>query len=151
MFRFIALSKKLGLILMLVAFPVIVMAEVTKESDTFDIIINCGDEDIHIVGTVDFQITSVEGGDTYTFMWKAWSRGEGYGLTSGDSYILREKWMDFVQEVEPPFVFVLNDHGRLIGRGVAPNYFYRSQIRFVVNATGEVVLDTGNYASNCGP
>lgn len=67
-------------------------------------------------------------------------RGYAIGLSSGSEYLLRGRWMEVIQE-NPPYKFLWNDHFQLIGKRKAENYETHYKIRFVVNATGEMVIE----------
>ena len=111
-------------------------------------IVSCASEDVEIEGTVKFQTHFIEGAGHATWVFQAFWTGRGWGLESGAGYKLRGKWMEVVQE-NPPFIFLWNDHFQLIGKGTAPNYKFSNKIKFVVNANGDVVIDTDDYYWPC--
>lgn len=111
-----------------------------KETLNFWEIAECPSEQIEIEGRVRFQYQFVEGNDRATTVFQAFWSGDAWGLASGAEYRIQGKWMEVVQE-SPPFVFVLNDHFQLIGKGQAENYRFYSRVRFVVNAKGEIKVD----------
>ena len=56
--------------------------------------------------------------------------------------------MEVLQD-NPPFIFIWNDHFQLIGNGTAPNYKFSNKVKFVVNANGDVAIDTENFDFPC--
>jgi hypothetical protein len=111
-------------------------------------IVACSSEDVEIEGSVRFQTHYVEGADHATWVFQAFWSGRGLGLESGASYKLMGKWMEVVQE-NPPFIFLWNDHFQLIGKGSAANYSFSNKVKFVVNANGDVVVDTDSFEWPC--
>jgi hypothetical protein len=97
-------------------------------------------EQIYIEGTFRVQLHYVEGADHATSLFQVHWTADGWGLTSGAEYILRGKWMEVIQE-NPPYIFLWNDHFRLIGKGQAENFDTYFKIRWVVNANGELTVD----------
>lgn len=119
-----------------------------KETLPFWEVVSCPSEDVEIEGSVRFQTHFVEGADHATWVFQAFWKGRGWGLDSDAEYLLSGKWMEVVQE-NPPFIFIWNDHFQLIGKGDAPNYRFFQKIKIVVNANGELIVDSHNYEWPC--
>jgi hypothetical protein len=111
-----------------------------KQTLPFWEIVSCDSEDIEIEGTVRFQEHLVEGENHTTYVVQAFWKGMGLGLDSGAKYRLRGKWMTLEQE-DPPYIMIWNDHFQLIGKGAAPNYRFYAKLKFIVNAKGETIID----------
>ena len=131
---------------LLVSTPALMALE--KETLPFWEIVACASEDVEIEGTVRFQTHFIEGADHATWVFQAFWTGRGWGLTTGAGYKLKGKWMEVIQE-NPPFIFLWNDHFQLIGNGTAPNYKFSNKVKFLVNADGDVVIDTENFDWPC--
>lgn len=111
-----------------------------QETLPFWEVVSCESEDIHIEGTVRFQEHLVEGENHTTYVFQAFWKGMGYGLDSRATYRLRGKWMT-LEQTEPPYILIWNDHFQLIGKGKAQNYRFFVKMKFMVNANGETVID----------
>lgn len=97
-------------------------------------------EPIYIWGTYRIQAQYVEAGDHVTSFFNVYWRADGVGLDSGAEYNMRGKWMEVVQE-SPPYLFIWNDHFRLIGKGRAENYDTHFKVKILVNANGDPIID----------
>jgi len=131
---------------LLVTAPVLMALE--KETLPFWEIVSCPGEEVEIVGTVRFQTHLVESGNHATWIFQAFWTGHGQGLESETRYLLKGKWMEVVQ-ANPPFIFVLNDHFQLVGKGSAPNYRFNNKVKIVVNANGDVIIDRADSDEPC--
>lgn len=97
-------------------------------------------EPIYLEGTYRVQIQYVEAGDHVTSFFNVYWTAEGVGLESDAEYIMRGKWMEIIQE-NPPYIFIWNDHFRLIGKGRADNFDTYFKVKIVVNANGEPIIE----------
>jgi hypothetical protein len=97
-------------------------------------------EPIYIWGTYRIQLQYVEAGDHVTSFFNVYWRADGVGLDSGAEYVMRGKWMEVIQE-NPPYLFIWNDHFRLIGKGQAENYDTYFKVKILVNANGDPIID----------
>ena len=140
------MTKIIVALALLVSAPALMALD--KETLAFEEIVPCPSEDVWIEGTVRFQSHLVEGADRTTWVFQAFWNGRGLGLDSGAEYKLMGKWMEVVQE-NPPYIFLWNDHFQLIGNGTAPNYKFSNKIKIVVDANGDVVIDTGSFDWPC--
>jgi hypothetical protein len=114
-------------------------------TDTFEETVICESgagysEPIYIAGTYRVQMHYVEAGDHVTSLFNVYWRGDGTGLESGAKYLLRGKWMEVIQE-NPPYIFIWNDHFRLIGKGRAENFDTYFKVKIVINANGEPIIE----------
>ena len=140
------MTKIIVALALLVSAPALMALE--KVSLPFWEIVSCSSEDVGIEGSVRFQWHYVEGADRATWVYQAFWKGRGAGLDSGAEYKLMGKWMEVIQE-NPPFIFLWNDHFQLIGNGTAPNYKFSGKIKVVVNANGDVVIETDSFEWPC--
>lgn len=133
-------------LMLLLTAPALMALE--KETFPFWEIVACPSEDIYIEGTVRFQSHFVEGADHSTWVFQAFWTGDGWGMDSGEEYMLKGKWMEVIQE-NPPFLFLWNDHFQLIGKGSAPNYNFYQKVKLLVNANGDVIIDLDDVEWPC--
>ena len=113
--------------------------------DTFEETVVCenrnGDsEPIYFEGTYRVQVQYIEAGDHITSFFNIYWKADGLGLESNAEYIMRGKWMEIIQE-NPPYIFIWNDHFRLIGKGQAENYDTHFKVKIVINANGDPIID----------
>jgi hypothetical protein len=147
------MNMKMKLLLSLVLLTVAPMAmALEQETDSFSESVICpsGDgssEEIYLEGTVRFQTQYIENAHHATWVFQAFWRANGYGITSDAKYILRGKWMEVVQGIEESsaFIFLWNDHFQLIGKGQAENFRIYQKIRMVINANGELTVDFEDF------
>lgn len=97
-------------------------------------------EPIYIEGTYRVQTQYVEAGEHTTSFFNVYWTAKGFGLESDAEYLLRGKWMEVIQE-NPPYIFIWNDHFRLIGKGRAENFDTYFKVKLVVNANGEPIIE----------
>ena len=97
-------------------------------------------EEIYLEGTYRVLTQFVDNGKHIKSTFQVFWEGTGYGMSSGADYVLHGKWMEVVQ-VNPPFIFLWNDHFQLVGKGQADNFRIYWKIRFVQNANGDTVVD----------
>ena len=85
----------------------------------------CPNEMVYLEGSARIQVQETGKGWVFQVFWT----GDGWGLDTGDEYLLQGKWMEVVQ-ADRPFVFYWNDHFELVGKGSAPTYRLYSKIKF---------------------
>ena len=119
--------------LVLLVFSPALMA-MEKQYLQFWEVVECPGENIEMEGNVRFQFQETGKGWVLQAFWS----GDGWGLESGDEYLIQGKWFEVVQE-KRPFVMYWNDHFQLIGKGAAPNYRFYGRIRFEVDENGDWV------------
>jgi hypothetical protein len=85
----------------------------------------CPNEVVYLEGSARVQVQGTGKGWVYQVFWT----GDGWGLDSGDEYLIQGKWMEVVNE-QRPYVFYWNDHFEMVGKGQAPTYRLYSKIRF---------------------
>ena len=120
-------------VLVLALFSSILMA-MDKQYLNFWEIVECPSELIEIEGNVRFQFLETGKGWVFQGFWT----GEGWGLDTGEDYLIQGKWYETFQE-NRPFTIYWNDHFQLTGKGKAPNYRFYSRIRFIIDEYGEWV------------
>lgn len=108
----------------------------------------CEGEQIDFEGRFQLITHDAYDGGRVNFHWQLNYKGKGYGLESGHEYLAMQNRTESLHDESytPPIptVFVLNDHGLIIGKGDAPNYTYNFKIKFVV-ANDKVVVDTFEF------
>jgi hypothetical protein len=97
-------------------------------------------EEIYLEGTYRVLAHAVDNGNHMMSTFQVFWEGTGYGMSSGAEYVLHGKWMEVVQ-VDPPFIFLWNDHFQLVGKGQADDFRIYWKIRFVQDANGDTVVD----------
>ena len=120
-------------VLLLTSFSSILVA-MEKQYLSFWEILECPSELIEIEGNVRFQFHETGKGWVFQGFWT----GEGWGLDTGNEYLITGKWYETVQDLRP-FTIYWNDHFQLTGKGEAPNYRFYSRVRFIVDEEGEWV------------
>jgi len=111
----------------------------------------CPSENIFMEGSVRFQIHEVQAkGHTTSYFYAFWT-GNGWGLDSGDEYLIRGKWMEVIQNPYEnlPYLFVWNDHFQLIGKGTAPDFDFANKVKILINANGEPIIEFEAVDSPC--
>ena len=121
------------------------MASADQFRGTFWEIVSCPtadgySEEIYLEGSYRILAQSVEGNGHATSTFQIFWEADGWGTTSGSKYILNGKWMEVIQE-NPPYIFLWNDHFRLIGKGKAENFETHFKVQMVYNANGELVVE----------
>jgi hypothetical protein len=96
-------------------------------------------EEIYLSGSYRMLMQHVDTGNHITSTFQVFWEADGWGA-SGSEYLLHGKWMEVVQE-NPPYIFLWNDHFRLIGKGNADNYEVHFKVRIIVNANGDPVVE----------
>ena len=135
--------KSLLAMALLVAPPMLLALD--QFPGTFSETLICESEDgysepIYIEGTYRVQVQYVEASDHVTSFFNIYWHADGWGLDSGAEYVLRGKWMEVIQE-NPPYIFIWNDHFRLIGKGKAENFDTYFKVKIVFNANGEPIIE----------
>jgi hypothetical protein len=120
------------------------MAGADQFRGTFWEIVSCPtadgySEEIYLEGSYRILSQYVEGNGHVTSTFQIFWDADGMG-PSGSEYLLNGKWMEVIQG-NPPYIFLWNDHFRLIGKGRAENFEIHFKIRMIVNANGELVVD----------
>ena len=110
--------------------------------------VDCEGEQIDFEGRMQWITHSEYDGGRLNLHWNMNYKGKGYSLDTGREYIAKQNMTESLHDVafDPPIptVYVVNDHGLIIGKGDAPNYTYRFKIKFVV-ANDKVVVDTFEF------
>ena len=111
----------------------------------------CPSENVYVEGTVRIQLHQVQTEGHMTSYFYAFWTGSGYGVESGNEYMIKGKWMEVVQNLaeDAPYLFIWNDHFQLIGKGAAPNYEFHNKLRILVNANGEPVIELEDVEWPC--
>jgi hypothetical protein len=97
-------------------------------------------EEIYLSGTYRALIKYVESGEHVSTFFQVFWEADGYGISTGAEYLLNGKWMEVTQE-SPPYIFIWNDHFRLIGKGQAENFDTYFKVKIVMNANGDPIID----------
>lgn len=74
-------------------------------------------------------------------------KGKGFRQFNGNEYNVQQNITDSFHDVDlnwPSTVWVINEHGVVIGKDQAPNYSYRFQAKLII-ANGTVVMDSVTF------
>lgn len=119
--------------------------------EPFDFTIPGCAEDVNVSGTfhetVKFRV-GPNGKSLFRFHINA--KGTGVGQTSGTTYQWNDRLFDITNIApEGATSFILNDYGRLIGQGGAPDLHVRIRIKVTIDANGEVRVDDFHAEEIC--
>jgi hypothetical protein len=128
----------------LLALPAVSMAGAEQFRGTFWETVRCPTDDgyseeIYLDGSYRILAQYVEAAGHVTSTYQVFWEADGWG-SGGSEYILHGKWMEVIQEA-PPYIFLWNDHFRLVGKGPAGDFRTYFKIRIVTDANGRVVVD----------